>query len=264
MSKTDGARAKAASLKSFPSRALLATKLTAHDLNVHHRLYDVSLQAIGGKVIGIAGVQGSGHGYLLRCLAGLEKLDGGKIILHDGKPLGSHARALAEGIFFVPADRRKAAIVPMMSVLENIAAAPSVRERCRRFGLRWLRSEKTMVAEHVRRLGIKVTELGQKAGTLSGGNQQKLALARALEGKAQVLLLEEPTQGVDVNAKEEIHTLVRRLAIAEGCAIIIASSEFDELIGLADEIHIMRLGRIAASLPGPSATYRQILQHALP
>jgi ABC-type sugar transport system ATPase subunit len=262
MSKSDGTGAKTP--RSLISRAPSVTKIIASDLTVQDRLHDVSLTATGGKVIGIAGVQGSGHGYLLRCLAGLEKLDSGKIILHDGQPLGSHARALASGIFFVPADRRKSAIVPMLSVLENIAATPRVRARCRRFGLRWLRSEKAMVAGHVRRLGIKLTGLGQHAGTLSGGNQQKLALARALEGNAQVLLLEEPTQGVDVNAKEEIHALVRQLAVAEGCAIVVASSEFDELIGLADEIHVMRLGRIVASLSGASASYRQILHHALP
>jgi ABC-type sugar transport system ATPase subunit len=101
-------------------------------------------------------------------------------------------------------------------------------------------------------------------GLLSGGNQQKVALARALESNARVLLIEEPTQGIDVRTKADIHALLRRVARERDCAVIVASSEFEELIGLADVIHVMSLGRLVHSLPGATATYRDILGHALP
>ncbi|HTV31436.1 MAG TPA: ATP-binding cassette domain-containing protein [Xanthobacteraceae bacterium] len=97
---------------------------------------------------------------------------------------------------------------------------------------------------------------------MSGGNQQKVAIARALEGHARVLLIEEPTQGVDVGAKAEIHKLLRRVA-AESDYVVIATSEFEELIGLVDEVHVMREGRIVANFPGAEATYHRILENTL-
>jgi ABC-type sugar transport system ATPase subunit len=99
---------------------------------------------------------------------------------------------------------------------------------------------------------------------LSGGNQQKIALARALEAAPKVLLLEEPTQGIDVNAKAEIRALIERLVSDEGVTVVLATSEFEELLDLADVIHVMRLGQLVASVRGEEATYRAILHHALP
>jgi ABC-type sugar transport system ATPase subunit len=102
------------------------------------------------------------------------------------------------------------------------------------------------------------------AGGLSGGNQQKLALARAFEAEPKVLLLEEPTQGIDVNAKQEIRDMILRAARDQNLAVVVATSEFEELLGLADTIHVLCLGRQTATLSAKEATYTKILQHALP
>jgi ABC-type sugar transport system ATPase subunit len=116
----------------------------------------------------------------------------------------------------------------------------------------------------MKRLSIQPRLPGLLAGNLSGGNQQKVALARALCGNVRVLLIEEPTQGIDVRSRAEIHELLRRIAGEQKCTLVIASSEFEELIGLVHVIHVMRLGRLVATLPGDTATYRDILHEALP
>jgi len=113
-------------------------------------------------------------------------------------------------------------------------------------------------------LVIHLTAITPLAGNLSGGNQQKVALARALSGNVQVLLAEEPTQGIDVHSRSEIHNLLRRIAREQGRAVVIASSEFDELIGLADLIHVMRLGQLVATLPGDRVRYHDLLHETLP
>jgi ribose transport system ATP-binding protein len=120
-----------------------------------------------------------------------------------------------------------------------------------------------MAAAYVERLDIRPANPEARIGSLSGGNQQKAAFARALESDAQVLLIEEPTQGVDVGAKAEIHALLRSVSRERDCAVVIATSEFDEIVGLADVVHVMREGRLVASFPGEEATYRRILENAL-
>jgi ABC-type sugar transport system ATPase subunit len=120
-----------------------------------------------------------------------------------------------------------------------------------------------MATYYIDRLSVRPPYTEARIGALSGGNQQKVAIARALEGNARVLLIEEPTQGVDVGAKAEIHALLRRVADESDCVVIIATSEFEELIGLADDVHVMREGRMVASFPGSGATYHRILENAL-
>jgi ABC-type sugar transport system ATPase subunit len=120
-----------------------------------------------------------------------------------------------------------------------------------------------MAQHYINLLTVRPPDAEFRMGTLSGGNQQKIAIARALEGDARVLLIEEPTQGIDVGAKAEIHSLLRRVAAEKDCVVIIATSEFEELIGLADDIHVMREGRIVASFPGSEATYHRVLENAL-
>jgi ABC-type sugar transport system ATPase subunit len=164
----------------------------------------------------------------------------------------------------VPADRRGAAIVPSRSLRENLALSRRIRAAARRFGLRWHRRERAMMQGYVTSLDIRPGAIEARIATLSGGNQQKVALARVLEGQARVLLVEEPTQGIDVAAKAEIHRLLKQLAVERGCAVVIASSEFEELIGLADEIHVMRMGSLVTRIDGAHATYHQILEAALP
>jgi ABC-type sugar transport system ATPase subunit len=244
------------------------TKGTAHiqirDLSSGRRFTRANLTASAGRIVGIAGVQGSGHGHFLRAVAGVDVPDSGEIKLDDRPlPLGSVRHAVKKGVLLVPADRRGAAIVPSLSVRANLCLGDRVRHTVRRFGMRWPREERAMATYYIDRLSVRPPYTEARIGALSGGNQQKVAIARALEGHARVLLIEEPTQGVDVGAKAEIHALLRRVAVESDCVVIIATSEFEELIGLADDVHVMREGRMVANFPGAEATYHRILENAL-
>jgi ribose transport system ATP-binding protein/rhamnose transport system ATP-binding protein len=240
------------------------TNIQIKNLSSGRRFSHATLTASAGRIVGIAGVQGSGHGHLIRAIAGADSANGGEIVLDGHRlPLGSVRHAVEKGILLVPADRRGAAIVPSLSVRANLCLGGRIRRSVRRFGLRWPREERRMAQHYIRRLSVRPPYSEVRIGALSGGNQQKVAIARALEGNARVLLIEEPTQGVDVGAKAEIHLLLRRVAAERDCVVIIATSEFEELIGLADDIHVMREGRIVSSFPGTEATYHRILENAL-
>jgi ABC-type sugar transport system ATPase subunit len=238
--------------------------LRVSNLSSARRFRNISIDAQPGQIVGIAGVQGSGHGHFLRAIAGVDEPDEGEIRVGDERlTLGSVRQAVANGLLMVPADRRGAAIVPTLSIRANLALPNNIRRTARRFGLRWPKREKEMAAAYVERLDIRPANPEARIGSLSGGNQQKAAIARALESDAQVLLIEEPTQGVDVGAKAEIHALLRSVSRERDCAVVIATSEFDEIVGLADVVHVMREGRLVASFPGEEATYRRILENAL-
>jgi ABC-type sugar transport system ATPase subunit len=226
-------------------------------------LIDVSLSVRSGEIVGVAGVQGSGHGHLLRAIAGLDAYDEGSVVVAGKQvPIGSIRDAYAAGAVLLPADRRRAAIVPLLNVRSNVVLPASTAAR--RFGMRLMRRERTIARRYVNLFSVRTPSTEALAGGLSGGNQQKLALARAFESAPRVVLLEEPTQGIDINAKAEIRHLVRRLARNEGFGVVIATSEFEELLGLADVIHVMCLGRLVATMTAAEATYARILEHALP
>jgi ABC-type sugar transport system ATPase subunit len=239
--------------------------ISVRGLSAPTKFNGVDLDVREHEIIGIAGVQGSGHGQLLRAIAGVDPVSSGEVRV-DGRSvaLGSPRAAYCKGVLLVPADRRGSAIVPRQSIRENIVLSGRVRERCRRFGLRWPGAERRMAQSYIDMFSVRPAQTEAKIGTLSGGNQQKVALARALESNARVLLIEEPTQGIDVRTKAEIHALLRRVARERNCAVVVASSEFEELIGLAHTVHVMRLGRLVKTLPGEGITYRKILEHALP
>ena len=240
-------------------------RLTVRGLSAEPRFETIDLDAHAGRIVGIAGVQGSGHGAFVRAVGGLDPVDTGTVSVEGRKMVaGSARRSVQHGILTVPADRRGAAIVPPMSVRGNLALSDRIREKARRWGLRWRRVERDMIQGYIRDLDIRPPNGETRIANLSGGNQQKVALARVLEGSASVLLVEEPTQGIDVGAKAEIHELLRRVARDTNCAVVIATSEFEELIGLADDIYVMRSGRMVKHIPGPEATYHAILESALP
>jgi ABC-type sugar transport system ATPase subunit len=237
--------------------------LRASGLTRAPNLLDVSIDVQPGTIVGVAGVQGSGHGHLLRAISGLDLYESGTVTI-AGKPIppGSIRAAYSAGAVLVPADRRRAAIVPLMNVRSNLVLP--VRSGARRLGVRLKRAERATARRYVETFAVRTPSTEALAGGLSGGNQQKVALARAFESKPKVILLEEPTQGIDINAKAEIRNLMRRLAREENVAIVVATSEFEELLGLADEIHVMRLGRLVTTMQAAEATYAGILHHALP
>jgi ABC-type sugar transport system ATPase subunit len=228
------------------------------------RYFDaVSLTVEPGGIVGLAGVQGAGHGALLSAIAGRRGFEAGTVKV-DGEPLapGDLRAAARAGIGLVPADRREAAIVQSLSVRENVALPAS--RLTGRFGLRLRGVERRRALSFAGSLDIRGAGTEALAGQLSGGNQQKVALARVIGSEPRFLLLEEPTQGIDVRAKSEIRQLVVSLARDQGLGVLVASSEFEDLLGFADEIHVMRLGRVVATVDGTGATYSDLLHHALP
>lgn len=225
---------------------------------------EVSLEAHGGQIVGIAGVQGAGQSALLRAIAGLDRVDYGEIRVAGGLlPTGNASAAFERGLRYAPADRRREGIVGKLSISDNLALSPRVRRACRRLGLRWREVERSMGRDYIRELAIRPPRVEAAAESLSGGNQQKVIIGRMLESAPRVLLAEDPTQGVDLSAKRDIHAALRALAAARHCVIIVASSDFEELLSLADVIHVMRMGRLVARLPASEASYAALLGHAL-
>jgi ABC-type sugar transport system ATPase subunit len=238
--------------------------LSVRNVSAAPRLHGISLNVREHEIIGIAGLEGSGHGQLLRAIAGVEAPSSGHIEV-DGVEiaLGSPRAAHRRGVLLVPADRRRSAIIPRQSIRGNIVLSGRIRSACRKFGLRWPGRERRLAKSYVDLLKVRPPTTEVPIGTLSGGNQQKVVLARALESNTRVLLIEEPTQGIDVRTKAQIHNLLRKVAVERKCCIVVASSEFEELIELAQTIYVMRLGRIVKTLSGAGITYRQILENAL-
>ena len=221
---------------------------------------DVTLALRRGEVLGLAGLVGSGRTELAEILFGLRPADAGTIRV-DGNVvrLTSPADAIARGIAYVPEDRRRHGVVLDMSIAANTTLA-SLRRVAPR-GLIDRRAERTLASGFVDRLQIKASSVEAPVATLSGGNQQKVALARWLATKPSVLMLDEPTQGVDVGAKAEIHRLIAALA-GEGLAILVISSELPELLAISDRIAVMHAGTIAGIVDREDATQDRILSLA--
>ncbi|HEX8296045.1 MAG TPA: sugar ABC transporter ATP-binding protein, partial [Chthoniobacteraceae bacterium] len=209
---------------------------------------DVSLEVRAGEIVGLAGLVGAGRTELARVLFGLAPADSGEIWL-EGKrvELRSPSSAVEQGIAYVPEDRRRHGVILEMPIAANMTMAihPEL------FPGTWLRNsaERALALGYISDLAVKTSGPDAPGGSLSGGNQQKVALARWLATKPKLLILDEPTQGVDVGAKAEIHRIIRRLA-AEGLAVLMISSDLPEVLGMSDRIVVMRAGLVAGKLPG--------------
>lgn len=203
---------------------------------------DISFEVRAGEIVGISGLVGSGRSETMRALIGLDPLTSGKVYL-SGKEvrIRSVRHALRLGICMVNEDRKNFGLVLHRSIRENISL-PNLRERHRK-GLINKRREVRETAEAAQTLTVKAASLELDAYSLSGGNQQKVVLAKWLMSKPKVLILDEPTRGVDVGAKSEIHSLMGRFA-SEGMAIVMISSELPEIMGISDRILIYREGRL--------------------
>ncbi|WUI02232.1 sugar ABC transporter ATP-binding protein [Spirillospora sp. NBC_00431] len=212
----------------------------------------VDLDVRAGEIVGLAGLVGSGRTQTLRLVFGADRPDGGEVTIAGRRVTGgapSHAMALGAGL--VPESRAEQGLVLVRPATENLALA-SLPER-RRFGFVRRRAERRAVGEAADTLGIRGAGLGRPAWTLSGGNQQRSVFGKWLVRSPRVLLVDEPTRGVDVAAKAQIHRLIVGLA-AEGVAVLMASSEVEEVLGLAHRVLVMRDGRVAGEFPrGASA-----------
>jgi rhamnose transport system ATP-binding protein len=237
--------------------ALEVRHLSSRAAGVH----DISLSVRHGEIVGLAGLVGSGRTELAETLFGLRRADAGDVRI-DGAPavIASPADAMRYGLAYVPEDRRHHAIVGEMSVAANttLAVLPTVA----RAGLIQRTRERTLAAQQAGSLRVKATSVDTLAGTLSGGNQQKVSLARWLATDPTVLILDEPTQGVDVGAKSELHSLIRR-QVERGLAVLVISSELPEILALSDRVVVLRHGTIAGELSREDATAERVLALAL-
>ncbi|MGH2927597.1 MAG: sugar ABC transporter ATP-binding protein, partial [Solirubrobacteraceae bacterium] len=236
------------------SRPRRDVRLRVEDLVVPRTAERVSLEARGGEVLGIAGLVGAGRSELLETIAGARPARHGRIAV-DGTVVrcSSTAAAIRAGIVLVPEDRIAQGLVLGASLTENVTmgvarALSAVRRRV----------ERQTAANAVKSLRIRAAGVDVPVRTLSGGNQQKLVLARAINRAPRVLLLDEPTRGVDVGAKEEIYHLIEGL-VESGMAVLLVSSDLPEVIGLADRILVMYEHRLVGELSGDAITEEQIV-----
>jgi rhamnose transport system ATP-binding protein len=221
---------------------------------------DVSLQVRAGEIVVLAGLVGSGRSEVARAIFGIDRYDAGTVTL-AGKPLkkASPAAAMAAGIGYVPEDRRQQGLVMEMSVQQNMALASL--GRLRRAGLISSAAERGFATDWAQRLRLKYGRLTDPVSRLSGGNQQKVVLAKWLGRQPALLIVDEPTRGIDIATKAEVHALLARLA-AEGVAILMISSELPEVLQNGDRILVVREGRLTAEYPHGEATEEKIMTAA--
>jgi len=222
---------------------------------------DVTLSVRAGEIVGLAGLVGAGRTELARVLFGIAPADRGGIRLNGSTvQINSPTQAIEHGLAYVPEDRRRHGVVQDLPVAFNISLA--VLRQIARGGLIDTNAERQLADSFVKQLGIKTDTVAALAGTLSGGNQQKVAVARWLATKPRVIILDEPTQGVDVGAKSEIYRLMSELA-RQGLAILMISSDLPEIFGMADRIIVMHAGRVVGQMNRADATPERVLELAL-
>jgi rhamnose transport system ATP-binding protein len=233
-----------------------APVLTVSDLSVRGSFEQVDFTVRAGEVVGLAGLVGSGRTEIARVIFGIDRPSTGTVTLDDQpiKPR-SAADAMARGIAYVSEDRRGQSLIEEFSILDN--ATLPVITKATRLGMIRRRLELALVSESLERMKLKFAHFGQPAGTLSGGNQQKVVLAKWLATNPRVLILDEPTQGIDIQAKAEVHRIIAELA-QQGLAILMISSDMPELIGTCDRILAMRQGHIVADFSREEANQYDI------
>ncbi|OOG44006.1 sugar ABC transporter ATP-binding protein [Polaromonas sp. A23] len=237
--------------------------VTVKSLSWDSDLRDISLEIRQGEIVGLGGLDGQGQRELLLALFGvLRGVHGGvEVFGQQVAGLAPHiCKQSGLGIALIPEDRKTEGLVLPMSIRENASLAHL--EALGRYGLLSGVAEKTVVAQMVDKLRIKLGSVEDPVQTLSGGNQQKVVIAKWLMTQPRVLLLNDPTRGIDVATKQEIYVLLRQLA-AQGVAILLYSTDYEELIGLADRVLIMYEGRIARTLAGDEITEQEIVASSL-
>ena len=232
--------------------------LVAQGLTQHPRLREVSLDVRPGEVVGLAGLLGAGRSETAKAIFGAEPIDSGSVRM-EGKDIktGSPGAAIKAGIAFLPEDRKLEGIIPDLSVKENIVAA--AMPRLARAGMVSEKAQAELVEEFVQSLGIKASSPDQPVRELSGGNQQKVLLARWLCMNPKVLILDEPTRGIDVGAKAEIQKLVDDLAV-KGLGVILISSELEEITEGSDRVVALREGTVVGSLSEEEITEGNLME----
>ena len=222
---------------------------------------DVSFNVHAGEIVVLAGLVGSGRSEVARAIFGIDRRDAGSVFV-NGRPLrsGSPTDAIAAGVGFVPEDRRQQGLVMAMAIDRNIALAS--HDHLKRKGLIWGALERSFATDWANRLRLKYGRLSGNASTLSGGNQQKLVLAKWLGRNPSLLIVDEPTRGIDVATKAEVHRLLERLAAEERVAVLMISSELPEVLRMGNRTLVMREGRLVAELSHSEVSEERIVAAA--
>ena len=234
--------------------------LTVEGLTRYGAFEDVSFEVRSGEILGLAGLVGAGRSEVVRTIMGIDKADGGTVTAF-GKPLklGDTVGAIRAGLAFVPEDRRKQGLVMDLSVARNTAL--TLRSKLARCGLINSRTERAVAQEWSTNLEVKTASQDTPVSALSGGNQQKVVLAKWLATDPTILIVDEPTRGIDVGTKAEVHRLISTLA-TRGVAVIMISSELPEILGMADRVLVMCEGRITGEFTREEATADAIMTAA--
>ncbi len=231
-------------------------------INKKRQFSDVSFQLKEGEILGLAGLVGSGLSEVALALFGLNHLDAGEIYIEGEKvDINSPFKAIEHGLAFLPEDRRKLGLVIVRSVLENLTLPALYWDIAKKYFID-LKRELLKAKEAQKELSIRFASFSQKVESLSGGNQQKVVVGKWLLTKPKILIMNEPTRGIDVGAKLEIYNIVNTLA-QSGIGIIFISSEFSEILGIAHRVLVMSEGRIATELDPESSTEEDILKFAI-
>jgi rhamnose transport system ATP-binding protein len=230
--------------------------LRVRDLRRAGVFRDIRFEVRQGEIVALAGLVGAGRSEVARAIFGIDALDGGEVLL-DGVALRNHTpeEAMAAGISLVPEDRQQQGLVMEMTATRNVTL--TVLKQVRRFGIVSRKKERQIAGHWTQRMRLK-GHIEEPVNVLSGGNQQKVVLAKWLATKPKLLIVDEPTRGVDVGAKAEVHRTLSQLA-NEGMAIIMISSELPEVIGMADRVLVMHEGKLTAELSRSEATEEVIM-----
>jgi ribose transport system ATP-binding protein len=246
----------------FPSRErdVGEVALEVRDLTLEPSVSGVSFGVREGEILGLAGVVGAGRTETLKTIAGVTPATGGEILVKGReRKVRSVADGLEAGIVYMPEDRGTEGLVHSATINENLIL--SVLDRISRAGFVDRGRYRDLGQRLRERFGVRASSLRQEAGQLSGGNQQKVVLARAMATEPSVVLLDEPTRGIDVGAKSEIYEHMLKIAVGGG-AVVMVSSEFPELLGMADRIVVMRGGRVVGEIAGSEADQEKVLEYA--
>lgn len=234
--------------------------LQVDDIVQRPRVNGVSLTVRAGEIVGVAGIAGAGRTELLKAIAGATPPSAGTVQV-NGRPVATRStrHGLRAGIVYAPEDRKSEGLVLSASIENNVVL--SNLGAVSRAGVVNAKARRSLAQRVVDRFGVKASGIGQEAGKLSGGNQQKVILGRVTQTGPKVILLDEPTRGIDVAAKAEIYGHVLNLA-AQGAAVVLVSSELPELLGMSDRIAVMRQGRLVADLTREEADQETVMRWA--
>jgi rhamnose transport system ATP-binding protein len=234
--------------------------LTVERLTREGEFTDVSFEVHAGEIVALAGLVGAGRSEVARAIFGIDRRDAGRVLI-DGRELPAHSplAAMNAGVGFVPEDRRLQGLVMDLAIDHNVALASL--PRLSRFGLVRRAAERSLATDWASRLQLKYGRMANPVWTLSGGNQQKTVLAKWLSRRPKLLIIDEPTRGIDVGTKAEVHRLLDEL-VREGVAILMISSELPEVLGMADRVLVLREGSLVAELSRDEADEASIMRAA--